>query len=81
VAVVKDGDEGDRCDREQEEVEESFRDQDDQASCSSDALLAAELHQMDISKLGGFWRGISAHLCQISAHLCPRIAYKCALTS
>jgi hypothetical protein len=50
VAVVKDSDEGDRCDREQEEVEESFRDQDAQASCSSDALLAAELHQMEMLK-------------------------------
>jgi hypothetical protein len=50
VAVVKDGDEGDRCDREQEEVEESFRDQNAQASGFSDALLAAELHQMEMMK-------------------------------
>jgi len=50
AAVVKDGEEGDRCDREQEEVEESFRDQAAQACCSSDALLAAELHQLEMLK-------------------------------
>jgi hypothetical protein len=48
--VVKDRDEAERCDREQEEVEESFREHVAQTLRSSDVLLAAELHQMEVMK-------------------------------